>query len=307
MKRFLKVIGYIALIFVVLFAKHMVKQIFFKQEVAIECLEDNYYDKDKIDLAVDILDKEDNDYDDEAYISALFNVINENEPEELRFYNKLYTKEEYDLLMSKNNKKLEASTLTVTDDYTYLKIGSFRKVDYMTLVEDHLDEINKSEMLIIDLRNNSGGLIDNYSNFAELFLNENDLLFKLKENEKTDDYTANEKAVIEVKDVILIVNNKTASVSELLVLTFESSFDHCYTVGETTYGKYFAYGVKEFIDESKMMFITSIMLGPEEQPIPSTGLVPEIEYLDDQNLDLSDYLNEVLEEVNLYKNSNDLQ
>lgn len=297
-----KLMGYIVVVFVILFINFMIKQIFFKENVATSDLLNNYYSRETVENALELIKKDQADLTSDEYIHKLLELINESESEELKFYNKLYTKEEYDVLMNKAKAKRPNSEFYAELNYSYLKIGSFRDTGYIDLLKVNTDKINNSEYFIIDIRNNSGGLIENYEAFMEFFCEENESILKLKENSIVKESVANEAATIRLDKVVILINEKTASVSELLTLNFNLKYENCVVIGKRTYGKYFAYGVKTFIDDSKLMFVTSIMMDSNETIIPINGIDPEIELAEDKLLDKYDYLQHVIELANNYVN-----
>ena len=99
-----------------------------------------------------------------------------------------------------------------------------------------------------------------------------------------------------------MINEKTASVSELLTLTFNNKYKNCLVMGKKTHGKYFAYSVKNFIDDSKLMFVTSIMMDSNESIILKMGIDPEIELDKNKLLDKHAYMQYIIELANNYYN-----
>lgn len=119
----------------------------------------------------------------------------------------------------------------------YIEVSSFDegtaedfKTKFEGLKEQHI------ESLIIDLRNNGGGLVDEALKMADYIIPKGEkILITVNKNEKEDIETAKEEPIIDMP-IVVLVNEHTASASEILAGALK---DHkeATIVGTKTYGK----------------------------------------------------------------------
>jgi carboxyl-terminal processing protease len=124
--------------------------------------------------------------------------------------------------------------------FAYLKIDSFLRPDTCQGVSREIEKQLKPTLngLILDLRNNSGGLIDQAVCVADLFLPPGEVVLEVrnvKENEKAERIRTREEARALIP-LVTLVNATTGSASEVLAGALQ---DHgrSLIVGELTFGK----------------------------------------------------------------------
>ena len=127
------------------------------------------------------------------------------------------------------------------DDKTgYVLIGEFTDrtaSEFKSAVND-LVKNNKIESLVIDLRNNGGGLIDEAVKIAGFFVPKGTEIVKTKGNKEEDSrsYKTTYEPVFGQLNVVVLVNSGTASASEILAGALQD-LDRAVIVGERTFGK----------------------------------------------------------------------
>lgn len=159
----------------------------------------------------------------------------------------------------------------------YLAISSFSDT-LVTQVESALNELemNGIESLIIDLRNNGGGLLTAAKDTASLFLEKGKTIYGLEGNEnngKTKFYY-DETETSRNYPIVVLVNGATASASEILTSALKDSYGAT-TVGTTTYGKGKVQQTKKLSDGSLVKYTTSRWLTPNNECIDEYGISPE--------------------------------
>ena len=159
----------------------------------------------------------------------------------------------------------------------YLAISSFSDT-LVTQVESALNELemNGIESLIIDLRNNGGGLLTAAKDTASLFLEKGKTIYGLegnKNNGKTKFYY-DETETSRNYPIVVLVNGATASASEILTSALKDSYGAT-TVGTTTYGKGKVQQTKKLSDGSLVKYTTSRWLTPNNECIDEYGISPE--------------------------------
>jgi carboxyl-terminal processing protease len=164
----------------------------------------------------------------------------------------------------------------VGDDILYIRIVSFDK----KVVSDLKKAIKKNPTakgIIIDLRNNPGGLLDQAVGTVDLFVDEGVIVSqKGRVKDDNDVYRAHKAGTIENLPLVVLVNGGSASASEIVSGSLQ---DHhrAVIVGEKTFGK----GSVQIIlpinkTEALRLTIARYYL-PSGRTIQAVGVTPDIE------------------------------
>lgn len=123
--------------------------------------------------------------------------------------------------------------------YGYLRINEFtnRTAQQASMAIDSFNEA-KVKGIIIDLRNNGGGIIDSALSIADMFINDQPLITITHKNKVGDvRYIASESTKVDDElPVVVLVNKGSASSSEILAGVLKED-DRATLIGTTTYGK----------------------------------------------------------------------
>ncbi len=119
----------------------------------------------------------------------------------------------------------------------YLKIIQFSADSYIETKDALLDLKSKNvDSLIIDLRNNPGGYLDEVVYIADLFIDKDkDIVHVDYESQEDISYVAEIEDLFQ-KDIVVLVNEGSASASEILTGALKDN-NEATIVGTTTYGK----------------------------------------------------------------------
>ena len=141
--------------------------------------------------------------------------------------------------------------------------------------------------LIIDLRNNGGGIVNQATQIAGTILDKNSVvLYEIDKQEKEEEIKTETDPIIDVP-VVVLVNENTASSSEILAGALK---DHgkAKIVGKTTYGKGVIQQLLTFQDGSGMKITCKEYLTPKRNKINEVGIEP------DETVELPEELNNKL-------------
>ncbi len=143
-------------------------------------------------------------------------------------------------------------------------------------VKTALDGLEKdnTKSLIIDLRNNPGGLLIEALRMTELFLPEKDIILRtLKRETNLQNYISANKAAYPFK-IAVLVNHKTASSAEVLAGSLQ---DHnkALIVGTRTFGKGVFENTFTLKNQHRVKFITGAMYSPKGRTWQSRGITPD--------------------------------
>lgn len=130
--------------------------------------------------------------------------------------------------------------------------------------------------LVIDLRGNTGGLIDQAAAVAELFLDESLLIASQKGKSKIDDRVwRSRNKNPEAMPLVLLVDSETASAAEVVAGAFQDN-DRALIIGEKTFGKGLVQNVLELPDGSGLTLTAARYYTPSGRSIQrdytNTGL-----------------------------------
>ena len=156
----------------------------------------------------------------------------------------------------------------------YIRIWSFDNEIYNQFKTEYEKLNGKVDGLIIDLRNNSGGLVDETLKIADLLVPKVDAL-KLKYKDGTEKvYKTNSDDEIKVPLVVL-VNERSASASEILAGIIKDT-NKGKLVGTTTFGKGIVQTVEKLGDRGALAITTSKYYTPSGIEIHKNGIEPDI-------------------------------
>jgi len=118
----------------------------------------------------------------------------------------------------------------------YIRISSFNKETSKEFLQSY-NKLNRPKKIIIDLRNNGGGLLDEAVNIVSYFVENGKLAVYLKSKDRIEkEYYTNSKEKIDA-DVVVLVNNYTASAAEILTQALKDLNKEVKIVGLPSYGK----------------------------------------------------------------------
>ncbi|MDO5388416.1 MAG: S41 family peptidase [Clostridia bacterium] len=157
----------------------------------------------------------------------------------------------------------------------YIKIEGFESVtydQYKEVYEDLRDQGITS--LIIDLRNNPGGLLDIVSEIADDIIPEGIITYTEDKNGKKE-YIRSSQGELDIPLAVL-VNENSASASELLTAAIKDTGKGI-IIGKNTYGKGVVQTTLPLNDGSAVKLTTSKYYTPNGVCIDGKGIAPDIE------------------------------
>jgi len=164
------------------------------------------------------------------------------------------------------------------DGIGYVKINQFQERTADEL-ETALKDITKKEAksLILDLRNNPGGLLKSAVDVSDKFLPPGKLVVYIKgrNGDKTEYFTQGDKDHYTFTTIVL-VNQGSASASEIVAGALKD-WDRAVILGVPTFGKGSVQSVIPLGDGSALRLTTAKYYTPKGISIQNTGIEPDIE------------------------------
>jgi len=167
----------------------------------------------------------------------------------------------------------------IQGNIAYIKLLQFQKNSREDFLESYtlLDSKsgNNLQGLIIDLRNNPGGLLDQAIEIADDFIDDGLIVsVKGRNYNQSKEYFANSNTKINLENLVILVNKGSASASEVLAGALK---DHriAKVVGERTFGKGSVQAIIELDDGSGVKLTTARFYTPNGSMINNVGINPD--------------------------------
>lgn len=159
------------------------------------------------------------------------------------------------------------------DNIGYIQILRFtsRTPDEMKTALDSLQE-QGIKAIILDLRNNYGGLLHESIEVAGLFLDGDVVLYEVRKSGERA-FNADE-GLYTTLPLAVLVNGGTASASELLAGALQDA-NRAILIGQTTYGKGTIQQIYQLSDSSSIHITSAEWLTPSRRHIDAIGLTPD--------------------------------
>ena len=141
-----------------------------------------------------------------------------------------------------------------------------------------IDALEKQGMksLIIDLRDNGGGLVDTCNHMVSRIIPEGDLIVYLKDkNDKKQEFKSDDSRTLSIP-IVLLVNGNTASASEILTGCLKD-YGLATVVGSKTYGKGVVQDIIPLGDGSALKLTVAGYYTPKGNNIHEKGIEPDVE------------------------------
>ena len=160
----------------------------------------------------------------------------------------------------------------------YLRLRAFNQNSSDQLKKE-ISKIEKNKKLvgyILDLRNNPGGLLTQAVEISDLFLNDGEIVStKGKKNRENRKFFARKGDRIKGKPLIVLINNGSASASEIVAGALQDQ-KRAVLLGETTFGKGSVQSIIPLKNKGALRLTISKYYLPSGKSISEVGVLPDI-------------------------------
>ena len=161
------------------------------------------------------------------------------------------------------------------DDITHIRITEFKGDTPMRLSEILNAELEAgSKSLILDLRSNPGGYLQQVFDIANMFLDDGIILLEERQNENVT-WRASGGGFASNLPMVVLVNKYSASGSEILMGAFQDN-DRATVIGEQTFGKGTVNVFRKLSNGGGLYMSVGRWYTPNKRPIEGEGLTPDI-------------------------------
>lgn len=176
--------------------------------------------------------------------------------------------------------KIETNPITskmLEKDIGYLNLPSFDK-DVSKKLKEKIDDLTAkgAKSLILDLRNNGGGMVDECEEITDLFLDKDKTIMTTKDKKGNVQKSVTKNKKTYDLPLVILVNENTASASEILTGALKDN-NRTKVIGTKTYGKGVIQSVFNLSDGSGLKITTAEYFTPNGIEINKKGITPDIE------------------------------
>lgn len=198
-----------------------------------------------------------------------------------------------ELLEEELNNKIEHKALS--DKIQYVRINTFT----LGIDEQFREVVNKipnpqEQTLVIDLRDNPGGLSDTANSILDILLPECVTSYMVDRDGEIYPYNSDEDNIA-FKHIYIFVNEESASSSELLTLGLKTYLNNVTVIGKPTVGKGVGQTVFENKNKNYMIFLVECYWNIKEKNVSDKKIQPDIRV---KGNELSDYINAMNAHIN---------
>ncbi len=185
-----------------------------------------------------------------------------------------------DFRITRGNVKIRSVKYTdFGEGYAYIKITSFIENtgrDLEKILTEHEKKFGTAKGLILDLRRNPGGLLDQAIKVSDLFIPDGKIVSTIgREKGKEEVVYASKKAHFTSFPVIVLMNEYSASASEIVAGALQDN-KRAVIMGEKSFGKGSVQSVVKLGDGSGLKLTVARYYTPSGRSIQSEGIVPDI-------------------------------
>ncbi|MFO1428978.1 MAG: S41 family peptidase [Candidatus Competibacteraceae bacterium] len=162
----------------------------------------------------------------------------------------------------------------------YIRITQFQAKTVQSLNQaiDQLKQENKGPLkgLVLDLRNNPGGVLNAAVEVADAFLDKGLVVYTEGRSEGTrQNFSATPGDVLQGAPLVVLVNGGSASASEIVAGALQDN-RRAVIVGEQTFGKGSVQTILPLTNDTAVKLTTARYYTPKGRSIQAEGIVPDI-------------------------------
>ena len=176
--------------------------------------------------------------------------------------------------------KINTNPITIEmleNNIGYLKLPSFDE-DTSKDFEEKVKELQSqgAQSLVIDLRNNGGGIVSEATDIADMLLDKGQTIISTVDKDDKKEITYSKKSTIFTMPITVLVNENSASASEILACSLKDN-ERAKIIGTKTYGKGIIQTLLSLTDGSGLKITTEEYYTPKGTTIHKVGIDPDEE------------------------------
>lgn len=184
----------------------------------------------------------------------------------------------FDVTITRDRFELEITEAEMLEnDIGYIRLREFSSLSTAKLTKDLEGLLAQNPQgIILDLRFNPGGWLDQALDISDIFLDDGVILTQRWKNGSEQVFEAKPGDIGENIPLVILVDRGSASASEIVAGALQDQ-DRAILIGEKTFGKGAVQTVHTLSDGSQLIVTSAMWFTPNNQPIHGEGLSPDIE------------------------------
>ena len=163
---------------------------------------------------------------------------------------------------------------TLNTSLAYIKLNTFENLSAGREFEKALRSFKDADGLILDVRGNGGGLLQNALDIGSMFIRQGTIV-QTVDREGRKEQLESTGRVLWDKPVVMLINESSASASEILAGALRDN-GVATLVGNHTFGKASVQNVKQLNDGSAILLTIAKYLTPNGEDITKRGISAEV-------------------------------
>ena len=166
-------------------------------------------------------------------------------------------------------------------DLGYLRVTTFNEQTERSLL-DAIEEMKKQigpgfKGVVLDLRNNPGGLLEQAVSVADIFLDRGEIVStRGRRSDSIQRFNARRGELIDGRPIVVLINGGSASASEIVAGALQDH-DRAIVMGTQSFGKGSVQTIMPLPGHGAIRLTTARYYTPSGTSIQATGIVPDIE------------------------------
>jgi len=185
-------------------------------------------------------------------------------------------KEAKDFIIQRSKIKIEPlKAKTLETNLAYIKLNTFEDLSAAKEFEKALRKFNDADGLIVDLRGNGGGLLQNAIEIGSMFIDRG-MIVQTIDREGRREQMESTGRVLWRKPTVVLINEASASASEILAGALRDN-KVATLVGTRSFGKASVQNVRRLSDGSALLVTIAKYQTPNGEDISKKGIAPDVE------------------------------
>lgn len=170
------------------------------------------------------------------------------------------------------------SSRMIDNDHAIIRLTQFQE-DTAQALEKEIESLSIKYTLkgiILDLRNNPGGLLNPAIDSSDLFLNEGLILtIRGRDNSQSEYFHAQQGDILNGRPIVVLVNQGSASGAEIMAGALRDNH-RAIIVGQTTFGKGSVQSITPLFHGGAVKMTTARYYTPSGESIQAQGIIPQV-------------------------------
>jgi len=186
-------------------------------------------------------------------------------------------KDPKDFTVARDKIEIKSTEFKIVDnDLAYIKLNTFEKQSAPAEFKDAISKAKSKRLrgLILDLRGNGGGLLDNAIQIGSMFIKSGAIVQTIdREGMREIKYSTG--AVLWTSPTVVLIDESSASASEILAGALQDN-KIAAIVGTRSFGKASVQSVRVLQDDSAVLLTIAKYLTPSGSDITKKGIQPDV-------------------------------